>query len=261
MGHLKEKVAIVTGAGRGIGKGIAECFISEGATVIIATVEYEEGSNAEQELREKGGNAAFIQTDVSSEESIKNMIQETINRFGKIDILVNNAGITTFKPIEDTTIDDWDRLINIDLRGPFLCSKYVLPHMKKQKHGSIINISSNHSIATLPNTEIYAAAKGGVNAMTKSMALSLGKNGIRVNSICPGFTDTPHYRNWLLDNKDPSIVHNDVLLLHPLNKICSPKDIGKLAVYLSSEESQMITGQNIVIDGGVTSRLYNSEKF
>ncbi|MBS4219087.1 glucose 1-dehydrogenase [Bacillus sp. FJAT-49711] len=260
MDHQKVKVTIVTGAGRGIGKGIAECFVKEGSIVIIATREYEEGKIVENELKNMGGTAVFIQTDVSSEESIKNMVNETINQFGKIDTLVNNAGITRFIPIEHATLDDWNELINIDLRGPFLCSKYVLPHMKKNNYGSIVNISSNHAIATLPDSEIYAAAKGGVNAMTKSMALSLGEYGIRVNSICPGFTETPHYYQWLSDKGDKDL-HEEVLQIHATKRICNPIDIGKLAVYLSSEDAFMITGENIVVDGGVSSRLYNSNKF
>lgn len=259
MRRLDGQVTIVTGAGRGIGKGIAECFIDQGATVIIATKEYEEGKLTEKELRDQGGNVAFIQTDITSEESIKNMIQETMRMFGKINTLVNNAGITLFKPLEEATISDWDKLINIDLRGPFLCSKYALPHMKKQKQGAIINISSNHAISTLPNSEIYAAAKGGINAMTKSMALSLGEHRIRVNSICPGFTDTPHYNQWLLEKENKDLISKEVKQLHALGRICTPKDIGKLAVYLSSDDSFMMTGENIVIDGGVSARLYNSE--
>lgn len=260
MLRLKDKVAIVTGAGNGIGKGIATTFVKQGAKVIIATIDEEEGKATEQGLNQLSpGQAFFIQTDVVSEQSIKNMVQLTAERYGKIDILVNNAGITTFKSIEEATIEDWDELINIDLRGPFLCSKYVLPHMKKQGSGSIINISSNHAIATLPDTEIYAAAKGGVNAMTRSMALSLGKYGIRVNAICPGFTNTPHYQQWLLEEDDPNLADQRVKDLHVTSRICEPEDIGKLAVYLASDDSQMMTGENLMIDGGLSIHLYHEK--
>ncbi|KRG17017.1 short-chain dehydrogenase [Lederbergia galactosidilytica] len=250
---------MVTGAGSGIGKGIAKRFMEEGATVVIATDQSEEGINTVKELQKNNGNAVFIQTDVAMETSIQNMVQETISRFGQIDALVNNAGITVFKTLEEATIDDWNNLINIDLRGPFLCSKYVMPYMKKQSKGSIINISSNHAFATLPDSEIYAAAKGGVNAMTKSMALSLGQYGIRVNSICPGFTNTPHYQRWLAEKSDKELIHQEVLQLHPLQKICTPEDIGDMAVYLASAESAMVTGEAIVMDGGLSSRLYHSK--
>lgn len=258
MGRLSDQVTIITGAGKGIGKGIAKRFIEEGSIVVIATLEDDEGKKTEKELTEAGGKAVFIQTDVSSEESIKRMVEKTYSLFGKIDTLINNAGITIFKSLEEATIEDWNKLINIDLRGPFLCSKYVLPYMKQSKSGSIINISSNHSIATLPHTEIYAAAKGGINAMTRSLALSLGEFGIRVNAICPGFTNTPHYSNWLAKMGD---VEEEIEKLHVLGRISNPEDIGNLAVFLSSDHSSMITGENIVIDGGVSARLYHSDDF
>jgi NAD(P)-dependent dehydrogenase (short-subunit alcohol dehydrogenase family) len=256
---LKNTVAIVTGAGRGIGKGIAECLAEEGATVIIATIDPAEGEATAESICKSGGHAYFIHTDVENEESIVRMVQETIQQFGSIDILVNNAGITKFIPIEEATIEDWNKIVNIDLRGAFLCSKYVVPHMKKKRKGSIIHISSNHSLATLPNSEIYAAAKGGLLAMTRSMALSLGEWGIRVNAICPGFTDTPHYQAWLDSYSNRSEAHEEVLRLHPLKRICKPKDIGKLVVYLAGDDAAMVTGEQIVIDGGMTARLYHSD--
>lgn len=259
MSTLVDAVAIVTGAGRGIGKGIAECLAAEGAKVIIATIDPAEGKETAESICKSGGFAYFIETDVEDEESIIRMVDETIREFGKIDVLVNNAGITIFKPIEEASIEDWNKVINIDLRGSFLCSKYVVPHMKKNRKGSIIHISSNHAIATLPNSEMYAAAKGGLNAMTRSMALSLGEWGIRVNAICPGFTDTPHYQAWLDSYPNRSGAAEEVVRLHPVGRICKPEDIGKLVVYLAGEDSAMMTGEQIVIDGGVTAKLYQSD--
>jgi NAD(P)-dependent dehydrogenase (short-subunit alcohol dehydrogenase family) len=258
MGKLDNQVVIITGAGKGIGRGIAECFAAEGTSVVIATRGIEDGKRTEENIKKLGGNAYFIQTDVADESSIISMVEQTLDRYGKINTLINNAGVTLFKSILETTIEDWEKVINIDLRGTFLCSKYVVPVMIKQKGGSIINISSNHAISTLPNTEIYAAAKGGVNAMTKSMALSLGQYNIRVNTICPGFTDTPHYRNWISEQADPDLVEGEVKALHALSRICKPEDVAKLAIYLASDESNMMTGESIVLDGGLSSRLYNS---
>lgn len=257
MDRLTGKTAIVTGAGRGIGKGIAKCLAKEGAYVVIATLDEKEGQALEKEIGTV--QSYFVATDVASEESIKYMVAKTVEVFGKLDILINNAGITRFKPMEETTIEDWDSLINVDLRGPFITSKYAVPHMKKQQSGSIVNISSNHSSATLPHTEVYAAAKGGLNAMSKSMALSLGEDGIRVNTISPGFTDTPHYRKWLTEKEDSKIAEQEVKKVHPLKKISRPEDIGYLAAFLCSEEAAMVTGENIIIDGGVSARLYNSD--
>ncbi|MGO1760175.1 MAG: SDR family NAD(P)-dependent oxidoreductase, partial [Mammaliicoccus vitulinus] len=196
MSNLNGQVAIVTGSGKGIGKGIAKQLSLKGAKVVVATIDAEFGKETVEEIKQSGGDAYFVETDVSKEESIINMVEETIKHYGQINTLVNNAGITVFKSIEEATVEDWDSIINIDLRGTFLCSKHVISEMKKQGGGSIINISSNHSIATLPDTDMYAAAKGGVNGMTRGMALSLGKYNIRVNAICPGFTNTAHLKNW-----------------------------------------------------------------
>lgn len=267
--RLKDKVAIVTGSGKGIGKGIALAFAKEGASVAVATLVESEGKETEREIRALGGNALFVQTDVSSEESIRRMVDAVVDTYGRLDVLVNNAGITIFKPMLEATVEDWDKLMNIDLRGVFLCSKYAAAYMRKGEHshrgravkgngGSIINISSNHAVATLPHTEMYAAAKAGVNGMTRSMALSLGKMGIRVNAICPGFTDTPHYRNWLAAQGNVDEVEEEVRWLHAGDRICTPEDIGKLAVYLASDESEMVTGAELMIDGGLSARLYNS---
>lgn len=259
MSKLDNQVAIVTGSGKGIGKGIAKKFAKEGASVVIATLEAEEGKKVEEEIRKAGCDAFFIQTDVAEESSIISMVKQTLEKYGTINTLVNNAGITMFKPLLEATIEDWEKVINIDLRGTFFCTKYVAPEMMKHKGGSIINISSNHAIATLPDTEIYAAAKGGVNAMTRSMALSLGQYDIRVNAICPGFTDTPHYRNWLSESSDPQMVEREVLGFHASSRICTPEDVGALSVYLASDESKMMSGESLVLDGGTLPRLYHSK--
>jgi NAD(P)-dependent dehydrogenase (short-subunit alcohol dehydrogenase family) len=256
--RFKEKVVIVTGSGRGIGKGIALEFAKEGAAVIVSTLEEDEGRETVKEIQEMEGIAELVQTDVSSEDSVRNMVELVMNTHRRIDVLVNNAGITLFKPLLEATLEDWEKVINIDLRGVFLCSKYVAAQMVKQQKGSIINISSNHAVATLPDAEIYAAAKAGVNGMTRSMALSLGKSGIRVNAICPGFTDTPHYRKWLETGGNAGEIEKEVKWLHAGSRISTPEDIGKLAVYLASDDAEMITGAELIIDGGLSARLYNS---
>lgn len=257
--RLKDQVAIITGSGRGIGRGIAQEFAKEGTRVVIATLDQDEGKAVAKEIRQSGGDALFIQTDVSAEQGIKGMVEQVIDKYGRLDTLVNNAGITLFKPLLEATVEDWENVVNVDLRGVFLCSKYAAVEMRKQHSGSIINISSNHAIATLPDAEIYAAAKAGVNGMTKSMAQSLGSYGIRVNAICPGFTETPHYRKWLKEK--PARIEKEVSALHATSRIGEPEDVGKLAVYLASDAAEMMTGEALVLDGGVSTRLYHSDEF
>uniref|UniRef100_A0A8R2B9Q0 3-oxoacyl-[acyl-carrier-protein] reductase n=1 Tax=Acyrthosiphon pisum TaxID=7029 RepID=A0A8R2B9Q0_ACYPI len=250
MSELNEQVIIVTGAGKGIGKGIAKQLGSKGAKIVVATIDPEFGKETVAEIIDNGGDAYFVETDVSKEESIINMVNETVNHYGKINTLVNNAGITVFKSIEEATVEDWDSIINIDLRGTFLCSKHVIPEMKKQGGGSIINISSNHSIATLPDTDIQEVWR-----------YSLGKYNIRVNAICPGFTNTSHLKNWFDSMENEDEVRQGVLDLHATSRINEPEDIGKLAQYLASDDSEMMTGEHLVIDGGLSARLYNANGY
>lgn len=257
---LKDQVAIVTGAGSGIGRGIAQVLASEGAMVVIATLYEAEGQETERLIKDSGAYATTIETDVTSEASIRAMVAHVSKDFGKIDSLVNNAGITVFKPLFEASLEDWEKLINTNLRGTFLCSKYVAQNMQ-ERGGSIINISSNHALATIPNAEIYAASKGGINALTKAMALSLGRYGIRVNAIMPGFTATPHYYRWLAAKGADGKLEQELNALHASGHIASPEDIGKLAVYLASSDSRSMTGAELLIDNALAIRLYNSTSF
>ena len=255
---LKDKVAVVTGAGQGIGRGIAQVFAAEGAKVVIATLLEEEGLETESLIQTAGGEALTIQTDVSDEASIMALVAQTVDVYGRIDTLVNNAGITVFKPLFEATLEDWERVVNTNLRGVFLCSKHVGSVMKRQG-GAIINISSNHALATLPNAEMYAATKGGINAMTRALALSLGVYGIRVNAVMPGFTTTPHFHRWMGDAPNRSELEREVLNLHASEQLTSPEDVGHLAAYLASDDAKAMTGAELLLDNGLAARLYNSK--
>lgn len=257
--NIKDQVVIVTGAGQGIGKGIAWEFAKAESIVILAEIQTELGKKLEKEMIEAGYRAKFIQTDVTNVEQIENLVSTVIEIFGQVDTLVNNAGITVFKSIFECTLEDWEKVMNTDLRSIFLLSKAVGLEMRKRKSGSIINIASNHVLATLPHTEMYAAAKGGVIGFTKSLALSLGPEGIRVNAISPGFMNTQHHQNWLTQFEEQQVVQHHIDGLHATRRIGEPSEVGHMCVFLSSSFAKQITGANIVIDGGLSTRLYTSK--
>lgn len=253
QGISERQVAIVTGGGQGIGKGIATTLAKAGAIVVIAEKNPETGQQTVETITRSGGSAVFLQTDTTSVASIQGMVEQTMALYDRIDTLVNNAGITVYKPLLEATCDDWDAVINLNLRGYFLCSKYVLPAMIERRRGSIIHISSAHAFATIPHAEMYAASKGGINAMMRAMALSLGPYGIRVNAICPGFTATDWYQR-MKDEQASKAAQLDQL--QALQRINQPEDIGQLVLYLTSDAARNITAAELLIDAGLSARLY-----
>lgn len=189
--RLEGEVAIVTGGSQGIGRGITELFGREGAKVVFADINEEVGQQTVRDFDQQGIQAFFKKTDVSNEESVINLVDYVVEEFGKLDILVNNAGITYRKAVHETTLDEWKKLIDINLTGAFLCSKYAIPEMQKRNYGSIINMASTHANTTITRLAAYATAKGGLTALTRQMALDYGKNQIRVNAVAPGSVESP----------------------------------------------------------------------
>lgn len=248
---LKDKVAIVTGASKGIGLGIARVFSVEGAKVVVTCRSEEEGRQTAVELGSNEGRAIFIKTDVTSSKSIQNMINKTIEVFGKLDILVNNAGYHISKNVEETSEDEWEYIINTNLRSTFLCSKYAMPHLRRTK-GNIINISSMVGLVGQPNAGAYSATKGGQIAMSKGMAIDFAPDGIRVNVICPGWIDTPLVEDWFSQQKDPGEARKYIFGQHPLGRIGTIEECGKAALYLASDDAAFVTGITLNIDGGIT---------
>lgn len=249
---LKEKVAIITGGGRGIGKGIAEAFIREDALVIIADKNEKNGSEVVASLnRIKSDGALFIKTDVTSSESIQNMIKTSIKTFEKIDILVNNAGYHIAKSVENTSEDEWEYIINTNLRSTFLASKYSITHLRATQ-GCIINISSMVGIVGQNNAGAYAASKAGQLGLTRNMALDLATDKIRVNAICPGWIQTPLVEDWFSQQPDPEESRKYIFSIHPLGRIGTVEDVGKAAVFLASDHSAFLTGTEIKIEGAIT---------
>jgi NAD(P)-dependent dehydrogenase (short-subunit alcohol dehydrogenase family) len=245
--RLAGRVAIVTGAGRGIGRGIALELSREGARVAVNYFSSERmARELVEQIREAGQDAFAIQADVSKSVQVNHMVSETVERFGGLDILVNNTGITILKPFLEDTEEIWDRTIDTNLKGVFLCSLAAAKVMAKRGGGKIVNISSVHGHTTLPGLTHYAASKGGINMMTKAMALDLAPYKINVNCIGPGTIEVEKYFN------DPKYDREKWGRGAPWGSVGFPADIGKTVVFLASDEANYITGQVLYVDGGIT---------
>jgi NAD(P)-dependent dehydrogenase (short-subunit alcohol dehydrogenase family) len=252
---LEGKVALVTGAGDGIGKGCAMTLAEAGANVVINDINATTGQAVAEQIQNMGREAMFIKADVTEPVQVQAMVDAIAQRFGALHILVNNAGDNLFKGLADTEPHEWDRIMNLDLRGLYLVTRACLPLLKAAGGASIVNIASVHAQATLGNITAYAAAKGGVVSLTRSLNQELGPFGIRVNAISPGFVMTPLLQRWLEGEPDPAASMARVNAMHPLGYIAEPADIGQLAAFLCSPLARCITGANVTIDGGLTTQL------
>lgn len=254
--RFQNKVAVITGSGLGIGEGIAEEFGKEGATVVIAEINVHNGQRVEKRLRGMGIQAKFIHTDVSSEASVAAAVSEIAASLPGIDILINNAGVRLPKSLLDTSSEEWDQVLGVHLKGVFLMSKHCAPLLRHSTVRSIVNIASVHALETSPNLDAYAAAKGGVVSFTRSSALSLKDWRIRVNCICPGYIETPQFRQLVLDKlEDPDEQMAQMISFHPTDRIGNQTDIGRVCMFLSSEDAAFVNGHIMVVDGGVTAQL------
>lgn len=236
------QVVIVTGASHGIGRGIAEAYVAKGAQVILADINEKLGNEVSQQLKR----SVFIKTDVRKEEDVKNLIEQTITQFGRIDILINNAGKSDFKPLFELSLSEWDDVFNTNLRSVFLCSREAAVHMREQDGGgSIVNIASTRATMSEPNSEAYAATKGGIVAITHALAATLSEHHITVNAISPGWIETGDYSE-LRD-----IDHEQ----HLSGRVGTPSDIAKACLYLTDPQNDFVTGINLVVDGGMTRKM------
>ncbi|MFS3930681.1 SDR family NAD(P)-dependent oxidoreductase [Priestia flexa] len=243
---FEREVVVVTGGASGIGKGVVSAYAKKGAKVVIADIDEEQGNKHAKTLRETGAQAMFIPTDVRKEEDVINLIKETVSAYGSITILVNNAGVTKWKSPYELTLDEWDDIINLNLRSVFLCSREAAKVMRNNKMGgSIVNLASTRAVMSEPNTEAYAATKGGIVALTHALAISLGPDKITVNAISPGWIETQQYEE-LRD-----IDHAQ----HPSNRVGTPEDIAKACLYLTHPDNDFVTGTNVVVDGGMTRKM------
>lgn len=256
--RLKDKVAFITGAGSGIGRETSLRFAEEGCKVVCADINKESNSETVQMIEMRGGTASGCFIDVTSIETIKLAIQDSINNLGQLDILVNNAGITIVGGVEDLTIEQWDKEMDINMKSIFLMSKVIWPYFKSNKKGVILNTASIAGQIGIGNDAAYCASKAGVIMLTKCMAVDGAPYNIRVNCVCPGFIETPMIKGFFSDQDDPKATREFATKLHPLGRLGSPLDIANGFVYLASDESSFVTGTALTIDGGLTCALPTS---
>jgi NAD(P)-dependent dehydrogenase (short-subunit alcohol dehydrogenase family) len=254
--RLRDKVVLITGGASGMGRLAALTFAREGARIVSADVSAQAGEEVVSEIARGGGEALFVQADVGREDQVRHVVQRGVDRFGRLDVLYNNAGIF---PAEDGSVVDleetvWDRVMTVNLKGIYLCCKHGIPELVRAGGGSIINVASFVALVgcSVPQ-DAYTASKGGVIALTKSLAVQFGPQHIRTNAIAPGPVETPLLTSWLLANPEAKTRRLDRI---PLGRFGRPEDIVQMALYLASDESAWVNGSVLVVDGGITSNYF-----
>lgn len=254
-GRLQDRVAIVTGGGKGIGRGAASVLAQAGAYVVVADVDDAAARECAQSIEQEGGRAMPVHCDVSDERQVEEMVDRTVAIHERIDVLVNNAGIGVYKTILDATPEDWDRCLGVDLKGVYLCCRRVVPTMQRQGKGAIVNVASVHAVQNVGATAPYAASKGGVLALTRTMAIDFARDGIRVNAVCPGWIDTPLIRGIFESSGRSAEMRDEVSRRQLLGRLGTPTEVGYAILYLACDESSYVTGASLFVDAGMTAQL------
>lgn len=248
MGRLDNKVAIITGGASGIGEATVEEFVKEGAKVVIADIG-EQGKDLADKINEAGHEALFVKTDVTVEDDIIKLVDQTVEQFGQLDIMFANAGIAKDGEAADLSYDDWKKTIDTNLSGVFLSDKYAIKQFLKQDSGGVIvNTGSIHSFVSLPNPTAYSAAKGGVKLLTQNICTAYADKGVRVNAVCPGYV-----RTALLDEVDEETL-KELQALHPQGRLGTAEEIAKVVLFLASDDASYVNGTTLLVDGGYTAQ-------
>jgi NAD(P)-dependent dehydrogenase (short-subunit alcohol dehydrogenase family) len=251
--RLKDKIALITGSGSGIGRSSALLFAREGATVVVNDLSVENGEKTVEDIRREGGNAWFIRADVTEPQEVQAMVDEIIRKHGRLDILFNNAGISGVGALHEVEPDAWDRVVRVNIRGVYLPCKYAIPHMMERRSGTIINMSSALAEIGLARRASYAATKGAVLALTKSMQVDYAPYNIRVNALLPGTIMTPFVENYLRTSYDnPEEAIEGIKKRQLSGELGRPEDVARAALFLASDESSFVMGSPLYVDGGVT---------
>lgn len=253
--EFENRVAVVTGAGMGMGEATAIAFAQEGAAIAVVDINPEAGKATVDEIQSEGGQATFIEADVAIAADTQRIATETVDAFGGIDILVNNAGIQHYGSVIETTEEEWDRVLGVNLKSIFLCSKYCIPELQKRGGGAVVNVASVQGLASQDRVAPYSATKGGAISLTRNMAIDFASDNIRVNCVCPGAIDTPLLRDAVALAPDPEQMVQQWADSHLFKRLGRPEEIAQVILFLASERASLVTGAAYVVDGGLTVQL------
>jgi NAD(P)-dependent dehydrogenase (short-subunit alcohol dehydrogenase family) len=253
-GKLRDRTALVTGGSQGIGEAVVQLFAAEGANVVFCARTETDGRSVEERTRHNGGEVTFIQADVSRESDVARVVQAAVSTSGTLDILVTCAGVTASGPIEDVSVSSWREVFDANVLGTFLVCKHAAPYLRASAHGAVIILGSTYGMIGVPGSSTYAASKAAVISLAKSLALEWATDGVRVNALCPGATETPLHRTWLDAQPDAAAAIRELKALHPLGRISSAEEQARAALFLASDDASFVTGHTLLVDGGFTAQ-------